>query len=193
MNHPEIILRTLDRHLIAPVRLILYGRAALALGFPSPDPEHEATLDVDAILPLIETELIESNDQFWTALEETNRELEPQGLYITHLFGEDQVVLSRDWLEFLVPVELPGLRHLSLFRPSTTDLILTKMMRIDPQDRADILFLLDQGSPRLESVLISPESTQLPDVPEIISAFEANKKWLLELPSNGASIRNPKS
>lgn len=186
MNHPEIILRTLDRHLTSPVRLILYGRAALALGFPSPDPEFEATLDVDAILPLVEMELIESDDQFWTALEKTNLELEPKGLYITHLFGEDQVILSRDWLDSLVPVELPGLLYLTLFRPSTTDLILTKMMRIDTQDRADIQFLLAQGAPSLESILASPESTQLPDISEIINAFEANKKWLLELISGGA-------
>lgn len=186
MNHPETILRTLDRHLIHPVRLILYGRAALALGFPSPDPEFDTTLDVDAILPLVEMESIESDDQFWTALEKTNSELEPQGLYITHLFGEDQVILSRDWLERLVPIELPGLLHLSLFRPSTTDLILTKMMRIDPQDRADIQFLLTQGAPDLKSILTNPESTQLPDISEIISAFEANKEWLLELISGEA-------
>lgn len=180
MNHPEAILRTLDRHLNHPVRLILYGRAALALGFPSADPDFEATLDVDAILPLVEMESVESDDQFWMALERTNQELEPQGLYITHLFGEDQVILSRGWLDRLMPIELPGLLRLSLSRPSTTDLILTKMMRIDPQDRADIKFLIAQGSPGLESVLANPELTQLPDVPEIVSAFESNKKWLLE-------------
>ena len=187
MNHPETILRTLDRHLIHPVRLILYGRAALALGFPSPTPEFEATLDVDAILPLIEMESIESDDQFWTALESTNRELEPQGLYITHLFGEDQVILSRGWLDRLVSIEVTGLLNLSLFRPSTEDLILTKMMRIDPQDRADLQFLLAQGAPGLESILVTPESTQLPDILEIISAFEANKEWLLEVLSGDAA------
>lgn len=188
MNHPETILRTLDRHLTHPVRFILYGRAALALGFPPPDPEFAATLDVDAILPLVEMESIESDDQFWMALDRTNQELDPQGLYITHLFGEDQVILSRGWLNRLVPVELAGLLHLSLFRPSTTDLILTKMMRIDPQDRADIQFLLAQGAPGLESILAAPESTQRPDISEIINAFEANKKWLLELLSGGPSV-----
>jgi hypothetical protein len=106
MNHPETILRTLDRHLIRPVRLVLYGRAALALGFPSTDPEFETTFDVDAILPLVEMESIESDDQLWKALDRTNQELEPQGLYITHLFGEDQVILSRGWLDHLVPIEL---------------------------------------------------------------------------------------
>jgi len=39
MNHPEHILRTLDSHLAAPTRLILYGRAALALGYPNPIPD----------------------------------------------------------------------------------------------------------------------------------------------------------
>jgi hypothetical protein len=181
MNHPETILRTLDRHLTRPVQLILYGRAALALGFPSPDPEFESTMDVDAILPLVRMELIESDDQFWTALDKTNQELEPQGLYITHLFSEDQVILSRGWLDHLVPIELAGLLHLSLFRPSTTDLILTKMMRIDPQDRTDIRFLLQRAEPGFERIFMATEAIHLPDIPEIISAFEGNRKWLIEL------------
>ena len=49
-----------------------------------------------------------------------------------------QPIERPDWLDHLVPVPLaPPLRHLQLFRPSTIDLALTKMMRIDPQDRED--------------------------------------------------------
>lgn len=40
---------------------------------------------------------------------------EPSGLYITHLFVDDQIVLSPDWLENTIPLELPSLEHLSLF------------------------------------------------------------------------------
>jgi hypothetical protein len=81
---------------------------------------------------------------------------------------------------------LADLLHLSLFRPSVTDLILTKMMRIDPQDRADIRFLLARCEPGLPQALSTSEAIHLPDIPEIINAFKANKKWLLELCSDEA-------
>ena len=68
MNHPEKILRILDDHLVRPTRLILYGRAALALGFENAPPSFHSTLDVDAILPEIEMSQIEADDQFWTAI-----------------------------------------------------------------------------------------------------------------------------
>ncbi len=51
MSHAETILRTLDRHFSRETSLILYGRAALVLGFPDPPPEVAASLDVDIILP----------------------------------------------------------------------------------------------------------------------------------------------
>jgi hypothetical protein len=142
MNHPEHILRTLDRHLVKPTRLILYGRAALALGFKGPHPQFHATMDVDAILPEVEMASIEADDSFWDAIETTNEQLESTGLYLTHLFTDSQVILSPDWLKSIVPISLENLRFLRLFRPSTSDLILTKMMRIDPQDRSDIEFLI---------------------------------------------------
>jgi hypothetical protein len=52
MNNPQRILETLDRHLTAPAELILFGRAALALGYPGGPATFAATRDVDAILPL---------------------------------------------------------------------------------------------------------------------------------------------
>jgi hypothetical protein len=123
MNQPEKILRTLDSHLTRPTRLILYGRAALALGYQAPNLEWFATMDVDAILPMLEM----------TTIELTNSQLEPTGLYITHLFTEDQVILAPTWLDKLVPIKLPSLEKLQLFRPSILDLMLTKMMRVAPQ------------------------------------------------------------
>jgi hypothetical protein len=106
MNHPERILRTLDGCLTKPARLILYGRSALALGFPGAPEDFAATLDVDAILPRIELSALEQNDDFWNALESTNAILEADGLYITHLFVDDQLILTPDWLERIVPVEI---------------------------------------------------------------------------------------
>jgi hypothetical protein len=46
VNNPLLILQTLDRHLDHPVEMTLYGRAALALGFPSHEARHETTQDV---------------------------------------------------------------------------------------------------------------------------------------------------
>jgi hypothetical protein len=91
MNNPEVILRTLDRHLSEPARLILYGRAALALGFDDTPPHFGSTKDVDAILPEVEMSAIEEDDSFWNAIEETNKELESTGFYLTHLFSDSQV------------------------------------------------------------------------------------------------------
>jgi hypothetical protein len=142
MNQPEQIVRTLDHFLVQPTRLILYGRAALALGFPDPLSSFHATMDVDAILPEVEMASIEADDSFWQAVEKTNDHLQASGLYLTHLFADSQVILRPEWLELVVPIKLQGLKLLELLRPSTEDLILTKMMRIDSQDRSDILFLL---------------------------------------------------
>jgi len=179
MNQPELILRTLDRHLVHPTRMILYGRAALALGYPEPYPEFQTTLDVDAILPEIEMRSIEEDDAFWDALERTNTELEPAGLYITHLFAESQVILTPTWLGRITPVPLPGLRFLSAFRPSTEDLILTKMMRVDPQDRDDIRFLLTRIEPNPHTIRQLLSLARIPPIPEIQEAFRANSEWLV--------------
>jgi hypothetical protein len=184
MSHPELILRTLDSHLSKPAKLILYGRAALALGFPSPRTVFHTTMDVDAILPETEMKAIEAADDFWDAIEHTNHQLEESGLYLTHLFVDSQVILRPDWLAHLVPIHLPGLRFLELHRPSTEDLILTKTMRIDPQDRSDIEFLLQQtslGAAQLDNLIAS---ARVPDIPEILDAFHSNCDWLRRISPN---------
>lgn len=188
MNHPEKILRTLDAHLIHPTRLILYGRAALALGFPAPYPEFHTTMDVDAILPEVEMDSIEDDDSFWDAVEVTNQELHSSGLYLTHLFADSQIILSPNWLEHIIPIDLPGLRFLQLFRPSTPDLILTKMMRVDPQDRADIDFLLAHLTATANDISRLIEAANVPDIPEIHEAFLENSAWLKSRPALPTSV-----
>ena len=181
MNQPEHILRTLDSHLVKPTRLILYGRAALALGFSDPQPLFHSTMDVHAILPETEMTSIEADESFWAAIEITNQQLEPTGLYLTHLFADSQVILSPDWLEHLIPIHLPGLNFLQLCRPSTEDLILTKMMRVDPQDRSDIGFLLKTAHLDAGTLDTLTRNARIPDIPEIQEAFESNRSWLHEL------------
>jgi hypothetical protein len=61
MNNPLFILQSLDRHLDHPVELTLYGRAALALGFPTHESRHETTQDVDAIIPLAQLDQLRAD------------------------------------------------------------------------------------------------------------------------------------
>ena len=185
MSHPEHILRVLDRHLARPTELVRYGRAALALGYPDAPESFHATMDVDAILPEVQMASIEADDGFWKAIESTNHELQSAGLYITHLFSDAQLIIRPQWLDHVVAIDMAGLRFLKLQRPSTEDLILTKMMRVDPQDRSDIRFLLDHSClypNELEALLMS---ATVPPLAEIMEAFQDNSQWLRGLLSTG--------
>jgi hypothetical protein len=48
----ERILQAVDSHLDHEVSLVIYGRAAIALGFANPPASVTRTLDVDAIIPV---------------------------------------------------------------------------------------------------------------------------------------------
>ncbi len=181
MSNPHVILSTLDEYLERATRVILYGRAALAIGFSGADASLASTMDVDAILPSVEMAAIEADLQFWQALERCNRELEPRGLYMTHLFPDDQVILTPDWLDRIVPLPTGPWRHLRLYRPSTVDLILTKMMREDPQDLADIGWLVRQESLSAAKVQASWAVARVPPIEEIRAAFLANQPRVLRL------------
>jgi hypothetical protein len=182
MTNPERILLTLDRHLDHEVALVIYGRAALALGFEDPPAAVRQTLDVDAIIPMSRVDAFRSDGRFWDAQEATNQELEPEGLYVTHLFEARELFLRPDWEQHLVPVTRPPTRWLRLFRPATVDLILTKMMRgDDPQDLADIEFLLRHDritSAQIEEAL---RLAVIPDLVELREAFERAKPRVREL------------
>ena len=52
MINAERILCALDSHLDHEVSLVLYGRAAIALGFENPAEATTRTVDVDGIIPL---------------------------------------------------------------------------------------------------------------------------------------------
>lgn len=177
-SNPLRILQTLDRHLHRPFDLYVYGRSALALGFPSASPAMQATMDVDAILPARDIMTIEANEDFWQAQELANAELGDSGLYFTHLFEDRQVILTPDWLTRVITLPVESLQHLRLYRPATEDLILTKMMRVDPQDREDISFLLSQADMNKERLREALDLARIPDVAEIKAAFDQNKQWL---------------
>ncbi|MDQ3625409.1 MAG: hypothetical protein M3463_23525 [Verrucomicrobiota bacterium] len=186
MDNPTLILTTLDRHLDHPVRLVVYGRAALHLGFRGAPSEVAHSKDVDAIVPLSDLDTLMADEGFWQAQEATNTELRDRGLYITHLFQEDQVFLRRDWAKHLIPLARPALRWLALFRPATLDLILTKMMRgNDPQDMGDVGFLIRHDAITPEQIEAAFSSAVIPDIEELYDAFERAKPLVRALSRSG--------
>ena len=143
-GNPDLLLLALDEHLDHAVRLIIYGRAAVWLGFDTVPAEVGRTHDVDGILSEDDVAALNQDLQFWDARDAVHERFQNEGLYITHLFPATGVFLRRNWLEQIVPVSRLSLRHLRLFRPATIDLILTKMMRgNDPQDMADAKFMIE--------------------------------------------------
>jgi hypothetical protein len=180
MNNPLRILQTLNSHLKKPTELTLFGRAALALGFENSPPVFATTQDVDAILPLAWLAAEDENLDFWEAQQKTNAELEPDGLYITHLFRELEVILTPDWLSGRAPVPIE-LGTLALFRPSTVDLILTKMARGDENDLADIRFLLQQEKILPDQLRSAFLRARVPEVAEIRELFRAAQPKVLAL------------
>lgn len=182
MDNPSQILLAVDRRLDHEVRLVVYGRSAICLGFNNPPPETAKTQDVDAIISFAQSQELEHDPGFWDSLEGANTELAAQGLYITHLFSEAEVFLRRDRCDHLVPVSRPALRWIRLFRPGTVDLVLTKMMRgNDPQDMADAAFMICHDcitGPQLLEALAQMKPIELA---ELRGAFERAKLVVLKL------------
>lgn len=182
MDNASLILQTLDQHLDHPVRLIIYGRAALQLGFSNPPSDVSHSKDVDAVIPVGDLDSFAADARFWDAQEATNSRLRPQGLYITHLFRADQVFLRRDWEQHLVPITSIALRWLRLFRPATLDLILTKMMRgDDAQDMEDVAFLIRHDRITHEQIETAIRDAVIPDLQELRDAFERAKPRVREM------------
>jgi len=135
---PALILRTLDRHLTAPGEVRLFGGAAFVLGYG----RLRTTDDADLLLDDHECQTLIDNAGFAEAIEATNQDLAPSGLYLTHVFGPEQQVLTAQWRAACRPVALPGLQRLSVSCLGPVDLALTKMGRADDADLADLEFLL---------------------------------------------------
>jgi hypothetical protein len=75
------------------------------------------------------------------------------------------------------------LERLNVFRPSTLDLILTKMARGDENDLADIRFLLHQEPLTSAQLRAAFARARVPDVPEIRELFRAAQPKVLALTS----------
>ena len=180
VSNPLRILQVLDRHLNAPTEITLFGRAAIALGFPNAPASLHNTRDVDAILPFEWLSAQDENVDFWLAQQQTNEELSKEGLYLTHLFRESEVIIRPDWMARRVHLSLP-LERLAAYRPIAADLVLTKMARGDAQDLEDVRFLLQQEGLTQDNLRDAFARARVPDVREIKELFLAAQPKVLAL------------
>lgn len=173
VSNPERLLAALDENLDHAVPLVLYGRSAVVLGFQDVATEVGTTKDVDAIIRLVELDALVNDEGFWDARDAVNERFKDEGLYITHLFQEDQVFLRPEWEQHIVPVLRPPTRWLKLFRPATIDLILTKMMRgNDPQDMQDVDFMIRHDHITPGQMEPAFATVRMPDIQELHDAFD---------------------
>lgn len=178
MTNAERILAELDKRLDSQVELTLYGRAAFLLGFDNPPEQFSQSMDVDAVLWLGQAQDLIDRSNFWEALETTNLALESEGLYMSHLFEENQVILSSGWRGKRVAISGTWL-HLSLFRLSDEDLLLSKLMRNDPQDRADGKFIVERQNWSRSKLLEIVGLAVIPDLPELREEFAMASEAIL--------------
>ena len=186
--HPERLLLALDEGLDHEVRLIIYGRSAIWLGFNNPPPAAATTQDVDAIIPNDEAQTLADDLPFWDARDAVNERFKSEGLYITHLFPESEVFLRRDWLAHIVPITRLNLRHLKLFRPATIDLVLSKMMRgSDPQDMDDAEFMIRHDRITEAQLIEAFRQMKQIELVELREAFAKAKPVVLNLARESGS------
>ena len=172
---PALILRTLDKHLTGPGSILLFGGAAIVLGYR----RDRLTEDADLLLDDGECRTLIDESGFSEAVEATNAELGPQGLYLTYIFGPEQEILCPTWREQCRPIALSGVTKLSITVLGPIDLILTKLARCDEGDLDDIRYLIateNLGAAELNRALTSAL------VPEVLAEiFSESRQKLLAL------------
>ncbi|MDP6491537.1 MAG: hypothetical protein QGH42_05115 [Kiritimatiellia bacterium] len=179
MTNAERILGCLDRHLSSHVELTLYGRAALTLGYSETPEDYALSHDVDAVLWMGQAEELNESTNFWKAVAASNDDLGDAGLYISHFFTEDQVILLPDWKSNRVM--LPDRwSQLTLYRLSDLDLLLSKLMRDDAIDQSDARFIIGKAS--LDRIAIEQAITRanVPESPEVREQFAIASRRLLD-------------
>jgi len=175
--NPIKILKTLDSFLTEPIELVVYGKSAIYLMFPE-DEKIGVTNDLDLIIPEVQISIFDKRLDFWEAVEKTNKELEHLGLYLSHIFDENQIILHPDWFKSKIENKIINFKNLSVFTPNPLDLIITKMMRVDPQDRNDVRFIFEKACIQEKDLFLRIDGAICPDVAEIKDAFVQNVNWL---------------
>lgn len=179
MSPAARLIAALDGKLNAPVELTLYGRAALALGFQDAPREYAASHDVDAVLWLGQAEELACRSNFWEAVAAVNEEFRDEGLYVSHLFEEHQVVLTPQWRENRVSIPRE-LQRLALFRLGDVDLFLSKLMRDDALDLADARFIAERAGFDRVAIEQAIKRARVPGVSEVEEQFKLCAARFLE-------------
>ncbi len=159
MSAAEKIIRTLDRHLEGPARIRLMGGAAMILGYGL----SRATEDVDLLADDREIEALIEEANLGAALERTNAELAPEGLYLSHIWGPEQQILTPEWRSSCRRLALV-LDRLQLEVLGPLDMILSKACRADDGDLADIRHLITHERLPRETVARAFERANVPEV-----------------------------
>lgn len=168
-SNPSRLLAFLDARVDGVIDLTLFGRAALALGFPN-HTVYARTVDVDIILVEGQAESFVENTNFWEVVQQMNDAFAGEGLYMSHFFTEEQIILRPHWHD--VRVRLDGsYEHLALYRPANEDLFLSKLMRFDPIDLEDARFIWSQAGWNKEQVQEIIRAARIPDIAEIREQF----------------------
>lgn len=175
-SHARLILETLDRHLSGPAHVRLLGGAAFILAYG----RNRTTEDADLLLDDREVQTLIEQADFGEALEATNAELEPLGLYLTHIWGPEQQILTPGWRENCRPVPL-GLERLTVSALGPLDLICSKLARADDLDLDDVEWLVRTLSLPVDAVLGAARSAVVPEV--------LRSSWLAALPRLEARLR----
>lgn len=159
-NAPELILQTLDRHLTGPGEIRLLGGAALILAYG----RQRSTEDADLLLDDAECQTLIDSAGFSEAVEATNRELEPRQLYLTHIWGPEQIPLTPSWRAATRRVAVSGLSRLTVTALGPLDLITSKLARGDDDDLADVAWVM--GHEGLSAATVSDALARaiVPDV-----------------------------
>ncbi len=158
-SSPALILETLDRHMTGPGHLRLFGGAALILGYE----RARTTEDADVLVDDAELQALIDESNFGEALEKTNRELEPRGLYLRHIFGPEQEILTPTWRENCRPLSL-GLSKLSASVLGPMDLIVSKLARADRADLDDIAWVVQREGLVATEVLSAAQGALVPEI-----------------------------
>ena len=74
-----------------------------------------------------------------------------------------------------------GLNYIQISRPSTLDLILTKMMRGDKYDLEEIGFLIESDNITPEELAAAFKTARVPDENEILDLFQRAQPLVLEI------------
>ncbi len=99
------------------------------------------------------SKIFESPDVF-KAIQETNEALEGKGLYMTHIFDEDGLVHTNDWISRLAPPPdtAPKFTNFKYDAVSPEDIIISKITRFDEKDKQDIALLMQTNSISKEEI-----------------------------------------